>query len=91
MLRQLMIYYLHQPESLAAGVTQAEVLGALDVLPQMISPGEMGTGIVQQIAPIRTPQYGVIITWCAHPGIRSSIRPVSHATLNPVRTLAHRR
>ena len=51
-----MLYYLHQPERLAAGVTQAEVLGALDVLPRMISPGKMGTGIVEQSASIRTPQ-----------------------------------
>jgi 7,8-dihydropterin-6-yl-methyl-4-(beta-D-ribofuranosyl)aminobenzene 5'-phosphate synthase len=52
-----------------AGAHLVEVDGAVEIVPGVLSTGEMGRSIIEQALVARSPQGLVMVTGCAHPGI----------------------
>jgi 7,8-dihydropterin-6-yl-methyl-4-(beta-D-ribofuranosyl)aminobenzene 5'-phosphate synthase len=53
----------------AAGATVVEVTGPIEILPDLWSTGQMGTGLIEQALFARTEEGLVVVTGCAHPGV----------------------
>ena len=64
-----------------------EVTGPMEILPDVYTTGQMGSGIVEQALVVRTGAGSVIVTGCAHPGIEEMVRKGKEVTTGGV-TLA---
>jgi 7,8-dihydropterin-6-yl-methyl-4-(beta-D-ribofuranosyl)aminobenzene 5'-phosphate synthase len=53
----------------AAGATVVEVTGPIEILPDLWSTGQMGTGLIEQALVARTEEGLVVVTGCAHRGV----------------------
>jgi 7,8-dihydropterin-6-yl-methyl-4-(beta-D-ribofuranosyl)aminobenzene 5'-phosphate synthase len=51
-----------------------EVTGPMELLPDVYTTGQMGSGIVEQALVVRTGAELVIVAGCAHPGIAEMVR-----------------
>jgi 7,8-dihydropterin-6-yl-methyl-4-(beta-D-ribofuranosyl)aminobenzene 5'-phosphate synthase len=54
-----------------------EVTGSTRITPSVISTGELGSSIKEQALYIRD-ESTFVLTGCAHPGLETIVRPVSH-------------
>ncbi|MGC1119509.1 MAG: MBL fold metallo-hydrolase [Candidatus Methanofastidiosia archaeon] len=60
-----------------------EVSGSTEITPSVISTGELGSTIKEQALYIRGDST-FVLTGCAHPGLETIIRPVSHEPFSVV-------
>lgn len=77
------------PEKFAKDVekTGARVIRvgeAQEICRDVFSTGEMGSAIPEQSLVIRTPNGGVVITGCAHPGVAGIVEKASQVVNKPV-------